>query len=137
MTVDGRGLANIFTPESSPKETKVVKVNISSMCAKSKIFLSQPKKLKEPIKTTFPAKKTIQQFNRFSRYKLKKEAEDLVLDASEDFVEVAMARLKQLSKNRGDSKIHLCDIRRWEENVICHLSSDQSWWIIKDCKTHS
>ena len=94
----------------------------------------QPKKSKEPIKTTFPAKKTIQQFNRFSRYKLKKEAEDLVLDASEDFVELAMARLKQLSKNRGDSKIHLCDIRRWEENVICHLSSDESWWIIKTVK---
>merc|ERR1719242_858570 len=97
LTVDGRGLANIFTPESSPKETKVVK----------------PKKLKEPIKTTFPAKKTIQQFNRFSRYKLKKEAEDLVLDASEDFVELAMARLKQLSVARGDSKIQLCDIRRY------------------------
>ena len=27
LTVDGRGLTNIFTPESSPKEPKVVKVN--------------------------------------------------------------------------------------------------------------
>ena len=73
----------------------------------------QPKKSKEPIKTTFPAKKTMQQFNRFSRYKLKKEAEDLVLDASEDFVDLARVRLKQLSIDRGDSKIQLCDIRRW------------------------
>ena len=72
----------------------------------------QPKS-KEPIKTTFPAKKTMQQFNRFSRYKLKKEAEDLVLDASEDFVDLARVRLKQLSIDRGDSKIQLCDIRRW------------------------
>ena len=54
----------------------------------------------------------MQQFNRFSRYKLKKEAEDLVLDASEDFLELAMVRLKQLSVDRGDSKIQLCDIRR-------------------------
>merc|ERR1712192_112232 len=96
MTVDGKGLTNIFTPESSPKDPKVVK----------------PKK-KEPIKTTFPSKKTMQQFNRFSRYKLKKEAEDLVLDASEDFLELAMVRLKQLSVDRGDSKIQLCDIRRY------------------------
>jgi len=97
LTVDGKGLTNIFTPESSPKEPKVVK----------------PKKSKEPIKTTFPAKKTMQQFNRFSRYKLKKEAEDLVLDASEDFVDLARVRLKQLSIDRGDSKIQLCDIRRY------------------------
>ena len=27
LTVDGKGLTNIFTPESSPKEPKVVKVN--------------------------------------------------------------------------------------------------------------
>merc|ERR1719341_397977 len=97
LTVDGKGLTNIFTPESSPKEPKVVK----------------PKKKKEPIKTTFPAKKTMQQFNRFSRYKLKKEAEDLVLDASEDFVDLARVRLKQLSVDRGDSKIQLCNIRRY------------------------
>ena len=73
----------------------------------------QPKKSNEPIETTFPAKKTMQQFNRFSRYKLKKEAEDLVLDASEDFIDLARVRLKQLSIDRGDSKIQLCDIRRW------------------------
>ena len=36
-----------------------------------------------------------------------------MLDASEDFVELAMVRLKQLSVDRGDSKIQLCDIRRW------------------------
>ena len=98
VTVDGRGLTNIFTPESSPREAKVVK---------------KVKKAKEPIKTTFPAKKTLQQFNRFSRYKLKKEAEDLVLEASEDFMEIAMARLEQLRVARGDTKIHLCDIRKY------------------------
>ena len=70
------------------------------------------KKSKEAIKTTFPAKKTMKQFSRFSRYKIKKEAEDLVLESSEDFVELAMVRLKQLSVERGDSKIQLCDIRR-------------------------
>merc|ERR1719167_1295168 len=98
VKVDGRGLTNIFTPESSPREAKVVK---------------KVKKAKEPIKTTFPAKKTLQQFNRFSRYKLKKEAEDLVLEASEDFMEIAMARLEQLRVARGDTKIHLCDIRKY------------------------
>ena len=117
LTVDGKGLTNIFTPESSPKEPKVVKVTTygctMDMISTTEWYYLQPKKKKEPIKTTFPAKKTMQQFNRFSRYKLKKEAEDLVLDASEDFVELAMVRLKQLSVDRGDSKIQLCDIRRW------------------------
>ena len=117
LTVDGKGLTNIFTPESSPKEPKVVKVNTYHGYTMYIVHTSehcclQPKKKKEPIKTTFPAKKTMQQFNRFSRYKVKKEAEDLVLDASEDFVELAMVRLKQLSVDRGDSKIQLCDIRK-------------------------
>ena len=30
LTVDGKGLTNIFTPESSPKEPKVVKVTITT-----------------------------------------------------------------------------------------------------------
>ena len=68
----------------------------------------------------------MQQFNRFSRYKLKKEAEDLVLDASEDFVELAMVRLKQLSVDRGDSKIQLCDIRRWVGGLVCLTEVDLS-----------
>ena len=118
LTVDGKGLTNIFTPEPSPKAPKVVKVTTLQRFISNYLLLCtmQPKKTKEPIKTTFPAKTTMQQFNRFSRYKLKKEAEDLVLDASEDFVELAMVRLKQLSVARGDSKIQLCDIRRWVDD---------------------
>ena len=40
LTVDGRGLTNIFTPESSPKEPKVVKVTTLQTINICQIMLS-------------------------------------------------------------------------------------------------
>ena len=75
-----------------------------------------PKKKPQPkakAETTFPFKQTKFDFNRFSRFKLKQEAEPVLLDASEDFMEIAMERLRALAAARGAEKVQLCDIRRY------------------------
>ena len=51
-------------------------------------------------------------FNRFSRFKLKKDDKGILMDAHQDFMDMAMARLSNLADERGADKIHLCDIRR-------------------------
>ena len=65
-------------------------------------------------------------FNRFSRYKLKKEAEEVLADASEDFLTIAMERLSVLAQERGSARIHLADIRRlMGECVEPHIKQDR------------
>ena len=80
---------------------------------KKKITTSpKPKPVKPKPKTTFPAKNIKFDFNRFSRFKLKKDAEEILTEASQDFMDLAMSRLSDLAKARGADKIHLCDIRK-------------------------
>ena len=63
-------------------------------------------------KTTFPPKNIKFDYNRFSRFKMKKDTEDILVEPIQDFMELAMARLSDLAKDRGAEKIHFCDIRR-------------------------
>eukprot|EP00090_Calanus_glacialis_P011360 TRINITY_DN19777_c0_g1_i1.p1 TRINITY_DN19777_c0_g1~~TRINITY_DN19777_c0_g1_i1.p1 ORF type:complete len:759 (+),score=285.43 TRINITY_DN19777_c0_g1_i1:137-2278(+) len=73
---------------------------------------AKPKVVKTGPKTTFPVKNIKFEYNRFSRFKVKKDAEQILTEASQDFMELAMSRLSDLAKERGAEKIHLCDIRR-------------------------
>merc|ERR1712059_36418 len=70
------------------------------------------KKTPKVPKTVFPSKVIKFEFNRFSRYKVKKDAECVLEDASQDFIEMAMNRLTVVAMARGATKIHLCDIRQ-------------------------
>jgi len=70
-------------------------------------------KAAKPVpKTVFPAKNIKFEYNRFSRFKVKKDAEEILTEASQDFMEMAMSRLTDLATERGAEKIHLCDIRK-------------------------
>ena len=103
-TVDRRaaGMSSLQTPEASMVKAR--------RAARPPV----PARKKTVATNTFPLKKTTFSFNRFSRgYKMKKEAENLLPDASEDFVDIAMKRLRELARARGSEKVHLCDIRRY------------------------
>ena len=96
-TTARQGLETLLTPQQVKKKV---------------IASKKPKPTKEKPKTYFPAKNVKFDFNRFSRFKLKKDAEDILMDASQDFMDMAMARLSDIAEERGADKIHLCDIRR-------------------------
>jgi len=96
-TTARQGLETLLTPQQTKK--RVVASN-------------KPKPVKEKPKTYFPAKNVKFDFNRFSRFKLKKDAEGILMDASQDFMDMAMARLSDIAEKRGADRIHLCDIRR-------------------------
>ena len=62
--------------------------------------------------TVFPAKNIKFEFQRFSRYKLKTEAEKALVETSEEFISKCMSRMSEFAAGRESNKIHLCDIKR-------------------------
>ena len=52
------------------------------------------------------------EYQRFSRYKLKADAERTLVKGSEDFLKEALRRMSDFAGERGAESIHLCDVRR-------------------------
>ena len=63
-------------------------------------------------KLIFPAKQVKFEYQRFSRYKLKADAERTLVKGSEDFLKEALRRMSDFAGERGAESIHLCDVRR-------------------------
>merc|ERR1711874_51228 len=63
-------------------------------------------------KLIFPAKQVKFEYQRFSRYKLKADAERTLVKGSEDFLKEALRRMSDFAGERGAESIPLCDIRR-------------------------
>ena len=97
-TVGKQGLSTLLTPDHAKTKAAAAK-------AKAKDAKTKPATKKEPMKTTYPLKKTLFTFSRFCRLKVKREAEELVGLASQDFTDRAGARLLQLATARGDHKV--------------------------------
>jgi len=93
------GISQLVTPSTSKAAAKPKKPPVK-------------KKPAAAPKTTFPKKNIIFDFQRFSRYKVKKDAEETLCNASQDFMDMALARLEEIVQKRGASKIHLCDIKQ-------------------------
>ena len=98
---DATSLSPLITPQVSPKKTNEQK--------------SKPKttkRLKAKEKSLIPAKNIKFEYQRFSRYKLKPDAEKTLVGASEEFLNKAMKRMSAFADERGAEKIHMCDIKR-------------------------
>jgi len=91
----------LITPQVSPKKTKEQ--------------MPKPKTTKRPKakeKSLIPAKNIKFEYQRFSRYKLKPEAEKTLIGASDEFLTKAIKRMSSFAAERGAEKIHMCDIKR-------------------------
>ena len=95
----------LLSPLQSPEKEKVVE--------KPKPR-SKPKKKEDP-KMIFPPKQVKFEFQRFSRYKLKAEADDVLMKASKTFLDEALRRMSGWAEERGADHIHLCDVKRMME----------------------
>ena len=75
----------------------------------------QKAKKKEDPKLIFPPKQVKFEFQRFSRYKLKAEAESALVKASQDFLTEALLRMSRWAEERGAANIQLSDIKKMME----------------------
>ena len=100
---DSTSLSPLVTPAVTPEKVQ-----------------QEPKKLK-PIKrkpragatkSIIPEKNIKFEYHRFSRYKLKPEADKTLVQSSQDFLLKCMERMSTFAEERGSEKIHLCDIKR-------------------------
>ena len=98
---DETTLSPLITPQVSPKKTK-------EQMPKSKTT----KRPKAKEKSLIPAKNIKFEYQRFSRYKLKPDAEKTLIGASDEFLNKAMKRMSSFAAERGAEKIHMCDIKR-------------------------
>ena len=105
----------LISPHNSPEKEKVV--------GKPKPR-RKPKKKDDP-KLIFPPKQVKFEFQRFSRYKLKAEAESSLMKASQDFLTEALQRMSGWAEERGAANIHLCDIKRMMEQCGFVPSQEQ------------
>jgi len=98
------GLSKLLSPVEG-------KENQKKEAAPVKKKTAPKKKLKGPV---FPLKNVKFEYHRFSRFKVKKEAESSLMDASTAFVDLLLSQeVSSIAKQRGASKIELCDQRRF------------------------
>ena len=105
----------LVSPLNSPEREKVVE----------KPKPRQKAKKKEDPKLIFPPKQVKFEFQRFSRYKLKAEAESALVKASQDFLTEALLRMSRWAEERGAANIHLSDIKRMMEQCGFVSSEEQ------------
>lgn len=98
---DATSLSPLTTPQVSPKKTK-------EQMPKAK----PTKRLKAKDTSLIPAKNIKFEYQRFSRYKVKPDAEKTLVSASNEFLNRAMKRMSVFAAERGAVKIHMCDIKR-------------------------
>ena len=98
---DATSLSPLNTPQVSPKKTK-------DQMPKAKAT----KRLKAKETSLIPAKNIKFEYQRFSRYKVKPDAEKTLVEASNEFLNRAMKRMSVFAEERGAVKIHMCDIKR-------------------------
>ena len=94
----------VLSPLNSPQKEK----EVEKPKAKSK---SKTNKKADPG-LIFGEKQIKFEFQRFSRYKLKKDAEKTLVKASKDFLNEALKQMSSFAEERGAETIHLCDIKR-------------------------
>merc|ERR1719480_457483 len=98
---DATSLSPLHTPQVSPKKTK-------DQMPKAKAT----KRLKAKETSLIPAKNIKFEYQRFSRFKVKPDAEKTLVEASNEFLNRAMKRMSVFAEERGAVKIHMCDIKR-------------------------
>ena len=94
----------VLSPLNSPQKEKAVE----KPKAKPK---SKTNKKADPG-LIFGEKQIKFEYQRFSRYKLKKDAEKTLVKASKDFLNEALKQMSSFAEERGAETIHLCDIKR-------------------------
>ena len=94
----------VLSPLNSPQKEK----EVEKPKTKSK---SKTNKKADPG-LIFGEKQIKFEFQRFSRYKLKKDAEKTLVKASKDFLNEALKQMSSFAEERGAETIHLCDIKR-------------------------
>jgi hypothetical protein len=95
---------------AAPADFAGVEAEVSPVAPLKVLTKPVAKRPMKPKKSE-PVKLTMHRFNRFSRFKVTKEAEHLIPGMNKVFIDLAMARPKQIAEDRGANKIALCDIR--------------------------
>ncbi|XP_023337096.1 nucleoprotein TPR isoform X6 [Eurytemora carolleeae] len=105
------GLTFLNTPEPAPKPVK------------SKPTKPKPK---PGVKSIYPMRFHKFEFLKHSNHKMKKEAEEPLMEASEAFNKMVRVRASQLARERGDKVIRLSDLRQvmGETGLVKPLSED-------------
>ena len=98
---DATSLSPLNTPQVSPNKTKEQMPKVKAT-----------KRLKAKETSLIPAKNIKFEYQRFSRYKVKPDAEKTLVGASNEFLNKAMKRMSVFAAERGAVKIHMCDIKR-------------------------
>ena len=98
------GLSRLLSAEDGKKNERKV-----SKTSKKKIS-----RKKKETTLVFPLRNVKFEYQRFSRFKVKKEAESILAEASAAFVNLVLSEeVSHIAAQRGSSKIELCDQRRF------------------------